>query len=451
MQAMTARTSQYTSRLPKLVQKALPLLIAAATLLAFFSYTSSGSLAISKRDVYDQTAFGATSKFPKKIWQTWKVDPLSFEDRDQTRAKSWISKNPGHRYEVLTDYNDHDYVETHFGPKGLNRPDIIFTYRSLTAKILKADLLRYLIMYVEGGVYADIDVEALKPIDRFIPDRYDEADVEMVIGVEIDQPEFDLHPFLGKKSHGFCQWTFMCKPRLPVILKLIENVLTSLDDISKRQNVPISQIHLDFDDVLSVTGPTAFTKSILEDMSERSGHPVNWDPFHSMTESRLVAGILVLTVEAFAAAQGHSDSGSHESKAAMVRHHYHASGWPDTHPRYNHPLYGPVEICNWNLECVNQWDSNMAAFEALNPEQQAEMIKAKQAADQSSREAEEEEQRQRLADEATKKWEYAVKMWEEMSAGETPAEGNGDANTGSPPNTGNVDGGSATSEKSAQG
>lgn len=430
MQAMTARAPQY-ARLPKLVQKALPLILLAALLLVFLSFTSSGSLGVSKREVYDQTAFGVTSKFPKKIWQTWKVDPLSFEDRDQTRAKSWISKNPGHRYEVLTDYNDHDYVETHFGPKGLNRPDIISTYRSLTAKILKADLLRYLIMYVEGGVYADIDVEALKPIDRFIPDRYDEGDVEMVIGVEIDQPEFDLHPFLGKKSHGFCQWTFMCKPRLPVMMKLIDNVLKSLDDISKRQKVPISQIHLDFDDVLSVTGPTAFTKSLLEDMSERSGHTVNWDPFHSMTESRLVAGILVLTVEAFAAAQGHSDSGSHESKAAMVRHHYHASGWPDTHPRYNHPLYGPVEICNWNIECVNQWDANMAAFEALNAEQQADMIKAKQAADQASREAEEEEQRQKLADEATKKWEYAVKMWEEMSLGES-----GDSSTGGDSNTG---------------
>lgn len=415
MQSMTARTSHYTGRLPKLVQKYLPLLIAGALLLLFMLYNNSGMPA-SRREVYDQTIFGETGKFPKKIWQTWKVDPLSFEDRDQTRAKSWISKNPGHRYEVLTDYNDHEYVETHFGPTGLNRPDIIFTYRSLTAKILKADLLRYLIMYVEGGVYADIDVEALKPIDRFVPDRYDEADVDMVIGVEIDQPEFDMHPFLGKKSHGFCQWTFMCKPRLPVMMKLIDNVLKSLNDIAQRQKVPISQITLDFDDVLSVTGPTAFTKSILETMSERTGHTVNWDPFHSMTESRLVAGILVLTVEAFAAAQGHSDSGSHESKAAMVRHHYHASGWPDTHPRYNHPLYGPVERCNWNIECVNQWDQNMAAFEALSPEQQAQMVKDREAADREQREREEEEQRQRLADEATKKWEYAVKMWEEMSA-----------------------------------
>lgn len=415
---MQARTSQFHGRLPKLVQKSLPLIIAGTFFIIFLSWSSPPKIEIEKREIFDQTSFGKITKFPKKIWQTWKVDPLSFEQRDQTRAKSWISKNPGHRYEVLTDYNDYDYIETHFGPSGLNRPDIIFTYRSLTAKILKADLLRYLIMYVEGGVYADIDVEALKPIDRFIPDRYKESEIDMVIGVEIDQPEFDLHPFLGKKSHGFCQWTFMCKPRLPVMMKLINNVLASLNDISKRQSVPLQQIVLDFDDVLSVTGPTAFTKTVLEDMSERSGETVTWSSFHSLVESKMVAGILVLTVEAFAAAQGHSDSGSHESKAAMVRHHYHASGWPDTHPRYNHPLYGPVEKCNWNIECVNQWDDNMAAFEALSAAQQAQLISDKEAADKMAKFAEEESQRQRLAEEATKKWEYAVKMWEEMSQGE---------------------------------
>lgn len=101
---------------------------------------------------------GQGHDFPKKIWQSWKVDPLNFDLRDSDTAKTWTVKNPGHRYEVLTDNNDLYYVETHFGPEGYNRPDIVETYRSLTAKIIKADLLRYLVMYGEGGVYADIDV-----------------------------------------------------------------------------------------------------------------------------------------------------------------------------------------------------------------------------------------------------------------------------------------------------
>jgi mannosyltransferase OCH1-like enzyme len=143
--------------------------------------------------------------FPKKIWQTWKIDPLGFEERDLTCARTWTQKNPGHRYEVLTDNNDVYYVETHFGPEGINRSDIVEVYRSLTAKIIKADLLRYLVIYVEGGVYADIDVEALKSIDRFIPERYSAADIDMVIGVEMDlhvQARTTSHDAPDRKHHG---------------------------------------------------------------------------------------------------------------------------------------------------------------------------------------------------------------------------------------------------------
>ncbi len=80
----------------------------------------------------------------------------------------------------MTDDNDLRYVEYHFGPDGFNRPDIVNFYRDVKAAIVKADLLRYMIMYAEGGLYADIDVEALKPLGKFIPERYAEKDIDMV-------------------------------------------------------------------------------------------------------------------------------------------------------------------------------------------------------------------------------------------------------------------------------
>ena len=89
----------------------------------------------------------AVEKFPRKIWQSWSVDPLRFAQRDSDRAKTWTVKNPGYRYEVLTDDNALGYVEHHFGPFQLNRPDIVHTYKSLNDKIIKSDLLRYLVMY----------------------------------------------------------------------------------------------------------------------------------------------------------------------------------------------------------------------------------------------------------------------------------------------------------------
>lgn len=112
------------------------------------------------------------ARFPRKIWQTWKTDPYSFEERDFNTAKTWTVRNPEYRYEVLTDNNDLAYVEDKFGPNGFDRSDIVDMYRTVNATIIKADLLRYLIMYAEGGVYADIDVEDLRPVHKFIPERY---------------------------------------------------------------------------------------------------------------------------------------------------------------------------------------------------------------------------------------------------------------------------------------
>jgi len=314
---------------------------------------------------------GLTGRFPRKIWQTWKVDALDFEERDLTTARTWTTKNPGYRYEVLTDNNDLYYVETHFGPEGINRPDIVDMYRTLTAKIIKADILRYLIMYVEGGVYADIDVENLKPVERWIPDRYEENDVDLVISIEIDQPDFKDHPVLGKKSQSFCQWTFYSRPGLPLMLRLVEHIMDWLDGIAEKQKVPISEVSLDFDDVISGTGPSAFTAAVLEHMSNKLKRDVTWDEFHNLAESKLIGGVLVLTVEAFAAGQGHSDSGNHNARTALVKHHYHASLWPKNHPRYSHPIYGEVEKCNWDTECVKLWDANKASFDALSKEEQA--------------------------------------------------------------------------------
>ncbi|KAI0896393.1 glycosyltransferase family 32 protein [Annulohypoxylon nitens] len=320
--------------------------------------------------------------FPKKIWQTWKIDPFSFEERDTTTAKTWTTKNPGFRYEVLTDSNDMNYVEEHFGPSGVNREDIVDLYRSVNATIIKADLLRYLIMYAEGGVYADIDVEALRPVQKFIPERYDMSEVDIVLGIEIDQPQFKDHKILGKKSQSFCQWTFMAKPRLPVMLKLVENIKDWLTDIAKKQNVPIGEVVLDFDEVISGTGPSAFTAAVLEEMNRRSGGvSVTWDDFHDLDESKIVSGILVLDVEAFAAGQGHSDSGNHNARGALVKHHYHASNWPSRHPRFSHPVYGEVERCNWNAECVNRWDEDVEAFGLLPLEEQQKRIEDKRAQD----------------------------------------------------------------------
>ncbi|KAF2019516.1 glycosyltransferase family 32 protein [Aaosphaeria arxii CBS 175.79] len=384
MPAHSPIASHFRSRLTTQVRRVLPAYILLVLLLVLILNSSFVTAPIRaahkyKRELrYQQPLQSSTTLIPRKIWQTWKTSPLTFDQRDSDTAKTWAVRNPAHRYEVLTDDNAVQYLEWHYGVHGLNRPDIVSLYRELNITIIKADLLRYLVMYAEGGLYADIDVECLRPIDRFIPERYDAHDVDLIIGIEIDEPAFKSHPVLGSKCESFCQWTFAAKPRLPVMMRLVENIQEWIHDLSKQKGVSISELQLDFNEVISGTGPSAFTKAILEQMTAQNhGKPVTWDTFHNLAESKLINGILVLNVEAFAAGQGHSDSGNHDSRGALVKHHYHASGWPTLHPRLNHPMYGEVEKCNWKPECVAEWDKNVAEWDTLPKEEQDKRLASK--------------------------------------------------------------------------
>jgi hypothetical protein len=162
-----------------------------------------------------------------------------------------------------------------------------------------------------------------------------------------------------------------------------------LTDHAQKQNVQISDVQLDFDDIIAGTGPSAFTDVVLEDISNRVGYEVKWETFHNLQESKLIAGVLVLTVEAFAAGQGHSDSGNHDARTALVKHHYHASQWPKKHPRFSHPMYGEVEDCNWNEECVRKWDENVAAYDAMTPEEKDMKLRVKEETEKELREEKE--------------------------------------------------------------
>ncbi|KAH9845294.1 Glycosyltransferase family 32 protein [Teratosphaeria destructans] len=351
--------------------KTVLLLVVGCLILVLLRFLLHGSLLESARY--------PTARIPRRIWQSWKVDALHFENRDLQRARTWTRLNPHHRYELLTDDGALEYVETNFGPEGINRPDIVETYKalSLNLRIIQSDLLRYMIMYIDGGIWADIDVSALKPVRSWIPRGFDEHDIDMVIGIETDEPQFSEHPVLGSKAVSFCQWTFMCKPRLPVMLRLIENIMIWIHKLARDQGKAIHELHLNFDEVLSGTGPSAFTNAILAQMTVTRGEKTTWENFHQLMDSKVVGGVLVLPSEAFAAGTGHSSSGNHAGSRSLVQHHFHASSWTSRHQRFKHPIYGEVEKCNWDPDCVKLWDANTAWFKALPEEEQLRMMEKK--------------------------------------------------------------------------
>ena len=101
------------------------------------------------------------SPFPRIIHQTWKTDRIP--ERFAAWVHSWKRHHPRWRHILWTDRSGREFVKTRY-------PDRLMLYDSYDQAIKRADLLRYLLMHGIGGIYADLDVECLAPMDPLLRD-----------------------------------------------------------------------------------------------------------------------------------------------------------------------------------------------------------------------------------------------------------------------------------------
>lgn len=97
---------------------------------------------------------------PRRIHQIW------FQGSDQVPAKyhrfqqSWLQHHPSWQYIVWDQNKIEAFLESTASIKSL--------YDRLPHMIQKIDLAKYVILQRYGGVYVDMDMEALKPLDTLI-------------------------------------------------------------------------------------------------------------------------------------------------------------------------------------------------------------------------------------------------------------------------------------------
>ena len=93
----------------------------------------------------------------KNIFQTDIKPPKPGSKLDKFHQK-WRSFNEvdGWKMKFMNDSLEDEWVERTFGESW----GMMSTWKGLYRGVLKADLLRYLLVLVEGGVYSDIDVSS---------------------------------------------------------------------------------------------------------------------------------------------------------------------------------------------------------------------------------------------------------------------------------------------------
>jgi mannosyltransferase OCH1-like enzyme len=167
---------------------------------------------------------------PPIIHQIW-VGPNSRERFEKIR-QTWIAQHPGWLYILWTDNE----------VKQLNLINQDF-YDRTQSYAVKANILRYELLYLFGGLYSDIDSECIKPFD-IIHRAY-----SFYAGVY--DTEIINNSIIG------------AAPRHPILKHVIQKI---------RDNKEIKQPligqnnanNLEYMDVLYTTGPHLFTKAFLE-------------------------------------------------------------------------------------------------------------------------------------------------------------------------------------------
>lgn len=93
---------------------------------------------------------------PKLIHQTAKTTDIPENCRPYVEKVKAL--HPDWQYRLWTDEDNLELVRT-------RRPEFVDVFRRLPKGIMRADAIRYVLMYELGGLYLDTDYEMLKPFD----------------------------------------------------------------------------------------------------------------------------------------------------------------------------------------------------------------------------------------------------------------------------------------------
>lgn len=134
---------------------------------------------------------------PKIIHQTW-VEPITKEKHPKISLLQSSWKRKGWEYRFYDDNDIINFISQHFPI------EVLDAYNTLIPGAYKADLFRYCLLLIYGGVYADFDVLCEADLDIAIDDN-----VGFLVPVDVDRclwngfmASVPGHPFLAAAIEG---------------------------------------------------------------------------------------------------------------------------------------------------------------------------------------------------------------------------------------------------------
>lgn len=147
-------------------------------------------------------SYHPANAFPKVIYQTFhdkSLVPQKVSDQFKKFA-------PDYRRVLWDDDECHAFIHRHFGR------DVARRFTELQG-CFRADLFRYCVLYVNGGIYMDIKTELIRPVGECFPDR---SKLCLIL------TENEVHGILIKTIY---QGILACPAGHPLMLHLIDFIM----------------------------------------------------------------------------------------------------------------------------------------------------------------------------------------------------------------------------------
>ena len=217
---------------------------------------------------------GDYSNIPKIVWQTWKDSNV--EPEVQNNINKMKKLNPEYDFKLVTDIECDKFIKEHFNS------EIYEAYSSINPKYgaAKADFWRYCVLYVNGGVYLDLDSfieeklcniinetdEVLInlemwnfPVNKNWHSSFSDADkIQTILGYDKEK----INTYL--KNIGFqkqlAQNILIYRPRHPFLLEVINEVVSNIN--KWKQIEANDEIKSSISKTIHITGPSAYTLAI---------------------------------------------------------------------------------------------------------------------------------------------------------------------------------------------
>ena len=128
----------------------------------------------------------------KIIWQTYesKYDDLPIKAKKM--SDSWKKNNKSWEYRYVSEKERNIFVKEYFGKEW---HDI---YNSYKVNVLRADLWRYMCLYIHGGLYCDLDMLSKKPIESWL-----DINSNFVVSVEPNEIGYTQSIFASEPNSLF--------------------------------------------------------------------------------------------------------------------------------------------------------------------------------------------------------------------------------------------------------